>query len=292
MIAAVLTEKGHNLMSRDALGEIKEGTIVSIKKGYIDTRDGQLHYRVSEGGKGLPLVLLHQTASSSQMYEKLMTELQGQYRMFALDTPGFGQSFFPPQPPTLGYYVSLLLDALQSLGVKEFHLFGHHTGAAIACEMAATAPERVRTLTMVGPVYMDAAERQKWIRDYVKAMVIEPDGSHLMKIWKRVSGLDPDPNLALCHREAVDNLRAGERYHEAYLAVFNQDFPAFLSQVRCPILMLCGEHDVLMPYFKPSCEARPDAKSVILPGGTYVVDDYPGAIAKELVAFLREKGEA
>jgi pimeloyl-ACP methyl ester carboxylesterase len=260
---------------------------MTIRKGYIDTRDGQLHYRYCDGKNAVPLVFLHQTASSSQMYEKLMTELQGQYRMFALDTPGFGQSFFPPQAPTISYYVTTFLEALQKLGVQDFHLFGHHTGAAIACELAATAPECVRTLMMVGPVYMDATERQKWIRDYVKAMVIEPDGGHLMKIWKRVSGLDPHPDLTLCHREAVDNLRAGERYHEAYLAVFNQDFPAFLAQVRCPILMLCGEHDVLMPYFKPSCDARPDAKSVVLPGGTYVVDDHPAALANEIRAFVQ-----
>lgn len=260
---------------------------MTITKGYVDTRDGQVHYRSCDGTSALPLVFLHQTASSSLMYEKLMHELQGEYRMFALDTPGFGQSFFPPSPPTIGYYIATFLEALHKLGIQDFHLFGHHTGASIACEMAVTAPTRVRSLMMVGPVYMDAAERQKWIRDFVKAMVIEPDGGHLLKIWKRVRGIDPDPSFALCHREAVDNLRAGERYHEAYLAVFNQDFPALLAQVQCPILMLCGAQDVLMPYFKPSSDARPDAKSVTLPGGTYVVDDHPAAVATEIRTFLQ-----
>ena len=35
---------------------------MSIKKGYVDTSDGQIHYRLSEGGAGLPLVFFHQTA--------------------------------------------------------------------------------------------------------------------------------------------------------------------------------------------------------------------------------------
>lgn len=116
--------------------------------------------------------------------------------------------------------------------------------------------------------------------------VIQADGSHLAKIWKRVQRLDPHPSPALCHREAVDNLRAGERYHEAYQAVFTQDFPALFAQVQCPILMLCGEHDVLMPYFQPACAARPDAKSLVLPGGTYVVDDYPDEVAAAVHSFL------
>ncbi|MGE0826768.1 MAG: alpha/beta fold hydrolase [Candidatus Binatia bacterium] len=257
-----------------------------IKKGYVNTPDGQIHYRFCDGGKGLPLVFFHQTASSSLMYERLMAVLHGQYRMIALDTPGFGQSDFPPRAPTIGSYVTTLLTALQNLGVGEFHAFGHHTGACIACEMAVTAPTRVRSLTMVGPAYLDEAERQRWTREYIDPLVIQADGSHLAKIWKRVQSLDPNPSPALCHREAVDNLRAGERYHEAYLAVFSQDFPALLAQVRCPILLLCGEHDVLTPYFQPACTARPDAKSLLLPGGTYVVDDYPQEVAGAVRDFL------
>jgi pimeloyl-ACP methyl ester carboxylesterase len=164
---------------------------VAIKRGYVDTPDGQIHYRFCEGGEGLPLVFFHQTASSSQMYEKLMRVLQGQYRMFALDTPGFGQSDFPSQPSTVGTYVVTLLTALQNLGVHEFHAFGHHTGACIACEMAVTAPTRVCSLMMVGPAYLDEAERQRWRRDFIDPLVIQPDGSHLAKIWKRVQGLVP-----------------------------------------------------------------------------------------------------
>lgn len=132
---------------------------MTIKKGYVETPDGQIHYRFCDGGAGLPLVFLHQTASSSQTYEKLMGVLQEQYRMIALDTPGFGQSDFPPQAPTISSYVATLLTALQNLGVHEFHAFGHHTGACIACEMAVTAPARVRGLMMVGPAYLDEADR-------------------------------------------------------------------------------------------------------------------------------------
>jgi pimeloyl-ACP methyl ester carboxylesterase len=105
---------------------------------------------------------------------------------------------------------------------------------------------------------------------------------------KSTKSLDPHPSPALCHREAVDNLRAGEQYQEAYLAVLTQDFPALLAQVRCPILLLCGEDDVLIPYFNPACAARPDAKSILLPGETYVVNDYPEEVAAAIRAFLDE----
>ena len=261
-----------------------------IRKGYVDTADGQLHYRCVDGGAEPPIVFFHQTASSSLMFEKVMRLLAGDHRLVALDTPGFGQSFRPPVVPTTGYYVKTLLEALTNLGIDEFHAFGHHTGAALACELAATVPERIKTLAMVGPVQLDAHERATWQRLAVDPMLIKPDGSHLMKIWARVTGLDPDPSPVLCHREAVDTLQAGERWHEAYAAVFDQDFPALLAQVTCPILMLCGKDDVLWPYFEPARKARPDAKAVALPGGTYVVDDFPKEIVDEIRAFLAENG--
>jgi pimeloyl-ACP methyl ester carboxylesterase len=109
-----------------------------------------------------------------------------------------------------------------------------------------------------------------------------------MKIWERVVGLDPDHPPALCHREAIDTLRAGQRWHEAYIAVFQQDTYTMFSKVKCPMLMLCGDNDVLYPYFKPVCDAYPKAKSVVLPGGgTYAPDNCAQHIAEEIRAFLR-----
>jgi len=262
---------------------------MTIKKAYVDTRDGQIHYRFCEGGKEPPIVFFHQTASSSVSFEKIMGFLAGEYRMIATDTPGFGQSFFPPEPPTVTYYVSLLLETLDNMGIKEFHAFGHHTGAAIAAEMAAAAPERIKTCMMDGPVWLSEEERMQWLDTAIHPMVIKPDGSHLMKIWDRVVGLDPDHPPALCHREAIDTLRAGGRWHEAYIAVFLQDCYALYPKIKCPMLLLCGDNDVLFPYFKPVCDAFPAAKSAVLKGGgTYAPDNCAAHIVDEIRAFLKE----
>jgi len=262
---------------------------MSVRKAYVDTRDGQVHYRFCDGGKEPPIVFFHQTASSSISFEKIMGLLEGEYRMFATDTPGFGQSFFPPEPPTVTYYATVLLEALANIGVRTFHAFGHHTGAAIAVEMAALAPERVLSLMLEGPVYLSEKERQHWLDTAIDPLVIKMDGSHLMKVWDRVVGLDPDHPPALCHREAIDTLRAGERWHEAYIAVFHQDSYALFSKVRCPMLLLCGDRDVLYPYFQPVCDAFPTARSKVLPGGgVYAPDNCAKEIALEVREFLKD----
>ncbi|MGB9498376.1 MAG: alpha/beta fold hydrolase [Dissulfuribacterales bacterium] len=260
---------------------------MTIKKSYVDTCDGQIHYRYDLSGEGTPVVFFHQTASSSASFEKIMELIDGRFPMYAMDTPGFGQSFFPPDKATTAYYVSILLEALYNLGIEKFHAFGHHTGAAIAVEMAATAPDRIESIMLDGPVYLNAAELQHWLDTAIDPMVIQPDGSHLMKIWDRVVSLDPDHPKELCHREAIDTLRAGERWHEAYITVFTQDAYDMFSKVQCPMMLLCGENDVLMPYFQPCCDAFPEAKSHVLKNsGVYAPDNSALQIAEAIQDFL------
>ena len=258
---------------------------MSIKRAYVDVDGRQLHYRVAAGSRGTPIVYLHQTASSSAMYEGLLAQLDGERPQYALDTPGFGQSDFPPPEPTVNSYAQALLTAAGALGLDRFHVLGHHTGASIACEMAAIAPDRIATLIMAGPPYLDAEACQEWL-DETAAMVIDAKGGHLMPAWERAKDLGPKSSLDIVHRETVDTLRAGERWHEAYLAVFTYDMPARLALVRCPILMLCTHDDPLLPYFPHAREARPDARSVEMDGGVFVIDEAPEAIAGEVRTFL------
>ena len=235
------------------------------------------------------LVCLHQTASSSRMYEAFMTRARSDYQLIALDTPGFGGSPALPEAPSIGDLVEVLSDAVAALGHSAYHLLGHHTGAAIACEWAATHPENVRSLAMIGALAMGPEERERWLQG-VEPAPIREDGSHLTAAWQRVANIDaqpvqspPDPELR--HREAVDVLLATPRWPEAYRAVFTQDFERHYAAVRCPILLMCGPEDVLWPYFDRTAELRPDAHAVELPGGAYVLDQQPEAVLSALREF-------
>lgn len=82
----------------------------------------------------------------------------GGHPSIAMDTPGFGQSDPPPRPaPGLGWYATRVRDLLDALGIQRAHLAGHHTGAMIACEVAAAFPERVASLAPVGCVVLAQA---------------------------------------------------------------------------------------------------------------------------------------
>ncbi|GIT36376.1 MAG: hypothetical protein Ct9H300mP6_02440 [Gammaproteobacteria bacterium] len=39
---------------------------------------------------------------------------------------------------------------MNDIGLKEYHLFGHHTGASMALQIAYDQPQSTKSLTMVG----------------------------------------------------------------------------------------------------------------------------------------------
>ncbi len=200
-----------------------------IEKFYVHTQGGQIHGR-RVAGSGVPVVLLHRTPVSSSSFEPLLQFLasQGQAAL-ALDTPGFGLSFMPPQRPSAADYGRWLLQAVDALGIERFHLAAHHTGTHFAAEMAAAAPERVASLTLSGILLAPAAERPGLRQDIGQAPAIDADGVYIADTFKLMKRLFLDPLPELVHAETLGALQSGRGRDLAFDAIFEQDFSATLA---------------------------------------------------------------
>jgi pimeloyl-ACP methyl ester carboxylesterase len=257
----------------------------SIRKGYVDTPDGQAHFRRAGREDAPRVLLLHQTASSSAMYEALMERLAGDYCLFAPDTPGYGATFFPPATATIEYYAQAMWWALDAVGWRECFVFGHHTGASVAVEMEHQRPGLARKMILSGPPYLSEEQKANF-RAGVQPIVVQEDGAHASALWARLRAKDPQAPLALTHREFVLNLRAGERYHETYHAVFTHDFNARLAALDCPTLVMAGDADTLRAALEPAYRALKRGEIRYLTGNTYVCDRDPDAVAAVVREFF------
>jgi pimeloyl-ACP methyl ester carboxylesterase len=257
--------------------------MATIRKGYVDTPEGQVHYRRAGRENAPRLLLLHQTASSSAMYEALMARLADEYFMFAPDTPGYGGTFFPPETATIEYYALVMRQALAAFGWDDCFIFGHHTGASIAAQMEHDRPGTARKMILSGPPYL-SEEQKAQFRQMVQPLVVAEDGAHTGALWARLRAKDPDAPLALTQREFVLNMQAGERYHETYHAVFSHDFNSQLAAVACPALVMAGDTDTLRGALEPAHAVLRQGEIRCLRGNTYVCDRDPDAVA----AIIRE----
>ncbi len=244
-----------------------------IRRGYVDYSDGQLHYRMAGSMIAPCIVLLHQSPSGSVMYESLMTALRDRFYLIAPDLPGFGQSDALTEPPTIERYSQAVVACLDAMGISRCVVFGHHTGASVAAQLAHDEPDRVAGLVLSGPPLLDESLRQT-LPSRAEPFPLADDGGHLLQMWERMRDKDPAAAVSLSQRELLAAFECGASYPDSYAAVARHDFEALLPHIRCPALVFAGDQDPLYGAVAPTVTALPSARSCSLRGGetTYVCD--------------------
>lgn len=257
-----------------------------IRKGYVDTPHGQIHFRQIKKVDGVPLVLLHQTASSGMMFEQMMTLLKDDFHTIALDNPGFGASFQPPSGFSIRYISDSLYSALHQLGVESCFMFGHHTGSAIAVQMAHDHPGFIKKMVLSGAPLLSEAQING-LKSSLKPFAIAEDGSHLTQVWERIRKRDSALALETVHREVLLTQSAREAGQRAFQAVFEQPFAEQLSALEIPILVMAGENDTLRASLEPAFSILKNGTMKVIPNqGPYICDQNPQAVADVIKEFF------
>ncbi|MBP2707137.1 alpha/beta hydrolase [Microbispora sp. RL4-1S] len=104
------------------------------------------------GSAGDPVLFVHGNVSSSAFWRSTMTAVAGEFRPYALDLRGFGESDPAPVDATRGVrdYSDDVLALLDVIGPA--HLVGWSLGGGVVMQALRDRPERVRGATLVNPV--------------------------------------------------------------------------------------------------------------------------------------------
>jgi pimeloyl-ACP methyl ester carboxylesterase len=262
-----------------------------IQRRYADTPEGQIHYR-ERAGDGPVVLLLHQTPSSSLMWERLMAIHPAGPRLIAVDTPGFGASDAPAELPAEGmtYYARRLAGLLDVLGLDRVDVVGHHTGAMVATELAVIAPERVGRLVLIGTVLVTPEEGRAYLEDHTNRWAPDSAGTFVAEglvpaLRDRVVGEDG----GLFLDELTAQLEAGPRWWWIYEGVFGYDGHARLPLVAAPTLLTVGgdEADYMLRWTQATAELIPGAEYRVLDGaGLDVAYEDPERVSALIDGFL------
>jgi len=103
---------------------------------------------------GSPVLLIHGNFSSATWWEETMVALPPKYRAIAPDLRGFGGS----DPAVkinavngMGDFVNDAIVLMDQLGYDRFHVIGNSLGGLVVWWMMADTPERLISVTLVGP---------------------------------------------------------------------------------------------------------------------------------------------
>jgi len=158
-----------------------------VRRAFVDTQAGQIHIRRAgaERAGRVPLLLLHQSPSSSLTYAEVLPFLGAERLAIAVDTPGFGESFRPDCAPTIADYARWIAAVPAELGFDRFDVMGLFTGAGIAAEIARMFPHRVRCVVLAGPPVFTSEQQAGFVANAWPSAP-QPDGSHFAVEWQRV----------------------------------------------------------------------------------------------------------
>jgi haloalkane dehalogenase len=274
-----------------------------VGAGRYFTAAGVRSFVRDEGG-GEPVVCLHGVPASSFMFRKLLPELAARgLRGVAFDLPGLGLA---DRPTEFDYRWSGLgrfaVSAVDTLGLDRFHLVVHDTGGPVGFELAAAAPGRVLSMTLLNTLVAVDEFRRPW--------VMRPFGWPVLgELWLAV--MNRPLFLALMRQQGVldrsvpavelvaylDLLRRGDR-GRALLKMMRclelttekrRLYRSVLRDVPYPVQVVWGARD---PALRLAVEGRLAAEAAgvqlrTLPAKHFLTEDQAPAIAERIVDLTR-----
>ena len=270
-----------------------------IYKGYVNTTEGQIHYRSS--GDGEPLVLLHCTSDSSTMWEAVLP-IFGElgYRAIALDIPGHGNSDPPREKPDGTEYARRIDEAAQLLKLGKYSVLGHHFGATVAEWVAVNHANNVKKCIFYGLPILD----EKWQAEMAHAEPRRFDRTGETMVWFLGVRSDlSDRNLPLGQKTIFDDhmvvrtmiafLQAGSDWHYAYNLIGTTDHVELGKRIKVPVLFMCFTRDTVpIPIWQEKttfAETFPDWIFTKVEGGVDFADECPHEFCRIVDEFIRSK---
>lgn len=276
-----------------------------IRRAFADLPHGQMHYRhAGEGcfaGVADALLVLHPSPVSSRQMGRMVQGLADLGRVIAPDTAGCGDSDpLPQDAPGIADYAAALRDLLDNLGLARVMVYGMHTGAAIAAELALLAPDRVAGVVVDGLSDFHGEGLDEVLTHYAPSFESDLDGATLSRLFqfcrdqflffpwyarsgaaRRDTGLPPPDDL---YGWVGAVLKARGSYARAYHAAFRWRGRERLPLVACPMAITCGAND---PLYAATENVARDAGRGFRPLPRFDAEDYAAA-RRDLILALAQ----
>lgn len=228
------------------------------------------------GADDVPFLLVHGLVISSLYFIPLAEAIAAAGRdVHAIDLPGFGRSEGPQEVLSVAELADWTIDWMAANGIGRCHVIGNSLGCEMGAYVAAKAPERVATLTMIGPT-LDPAARAV----LTQTLRLLRDALH-------------EP-FALWLNWAFDWFRAGPRRAFGITReMFRDHIERQLPQVTAPTLVMRGGMDPTVPQSAAVAATRllPHGERVVIEGEWHCVHyTDPVGVWREVEAFVRRRG--
>src|SRR5919199_36119 len=198
---------------------------LEVESRFVQLGEPRMRARVTEGGEGAPVVLVHGGGGVGATWAPLMSRMSG-VRLVVVDRPGFGLSegFDYRGTPLRRHAVAFLESVLDALGIERAAFVGNSMGGLWSFWLALDRPERVSSLAQLGSTALLTGT----MAPLPMRLLSVPGLNRLMLAAER-----PGPDQArkflarLGHDEAVIDRQLPEEFFEMLAA--SQELPDYAT---------------------------------------------------------------
>jgi pyruvate dehydrogenase E2 component (dihydrolipoamide acetyltransferase) len=172
------------------------------------------------------------------------------FRSIAVDLPGHGASTPITGDDVFRKIVGAVEQTAEAVGAEKLHLIGHSFGGGIAAAFAANKPSQVASLTLIAPIGLGKAINRDFLTEFVAAERRRPLQAALEKLFA-------DPSKITSEMvEGTLQFKRLEGVQEALSGIANiiadengqvQSISATLHALKCPVMLIWGERDGIIP---------------------------------------------
>ncbi len=216
---------------------------------------GQTSLYYEEHGDGEPLLCVMGLSADTLAWALQVPALSQRYRMVIFDNRDVGRSSAAAGEYEISDMAADALGLADHLGLESFHLLGVSMGGAIAQEMALSAPERVRTLTLA----VTFAAGGGWARtlarvwaDRVRDAPRERHVDELLLLNLSEEFFENEGAVQYARSLMLDNPNPQdpEGFARQLGASSRHDVRERLPELSMPVHVIGGERDILVPVWK------------------------------------------
>lgn len=208
-----------------------------------------------EKGAGMPIILLHGMFGDFLDWEPVLEPLSKNYRVLALDLPGFGASAKPRTEYSAEFFVAILHTLLRQRRISEATLVGNSFGAQIAILFALRHPDLVARLVLVDsggfrqyPEAEVAFTAERFNENAIAALTPEINAFLFSPVFSK-------PSATSAYYIERQNAKLKRSDYPAYAFAIAQSIRLSMatylldriSELRCPVLLIWGEMDPVLP---------------------------------------------
>ncbi|HQA29330.1 MAG TPA: alpha/beta hydrolase [Brevefilum fermentans] len=258
------------------------------------------------------LMMIHGLGDEADTWRHVYAPLSDNFRVIALDLPGFGRSDKLDVDYTPNYFLSAIVGLMNQLAIPDATLMGSSLGGILAHQIALSHPERINGLVLVGGSIFQPQTMQDWSLRLMSLPAVgkwlytrlrnDPDAAYasLNNVYHQIEALSQEDRSFLYYRVNQRVWDDGQR--RAYLSTLRNlapwikhlqaDLPAKLKNLQHPTLVIRGEFDLLFSEANSDAivNIQPNARKAIIQGAGHLPhQEAPGAFLSLIQKWFSEK---